>query len=75
MADAADRSAQLQEEHMQRAMAAREAARPARPSAEVCVECDEPIPARRQELLPGVQLCCSCQEIKETWEARNANNY
>lgn len=50
---------------MQRAMAARRAAQVARPSAEMCVECDEPIPARRQALLPGVQTCVECQAIQE----------
>lgn len=64
MADAGDRSVELQEDHMQRAMAARRA-RTARPSAEFCRECDEPIPERRRELIEGVQLCVDCQAIAE----------
>jgi phage/conjugal plasmid C-4 type zinc finger TraR family protein len=30
-----------------------------------CVECEEPIPQRRQDSLPGVQRCVSCQELRE----------
>jgi len=26
-----------------------------------CAECDEPIPERRREALPGVKLCVECQ--------------
>ncbi|WP_372802010.1 DksA/TraR family C4-type zinc finger protein [Paracoccus seriniphilus] len=36
-------------------------AAPARPSAEFCRECDEPIPEPRRIAMPGVQLCIECQ--------------
>lgn len=29
-------------------------------SAKVCIHCDEPIPERRRQILPGVQTCVSC---------------
>ena len=35
------------------------------PSAEVCAECDEPIPERRRAALPGVQLCVDCQSGRD----------
>lgn len=36
-----------------------------KPSATECVECDEPIPNKRRELLPGVQLCVDCAQLRE----------
>lgn len=39
--------------------------KPVRPSARVCTECGNAIPARRRETLPGVQLCVGCQEVAE----------
>lgn len=30
-----------------------------------CADCEEPIPDRRRELIPGVQLCVECQELLE----------
>lgn len=40
------------------------------PSAEICVECDEPISALRREKVPGVQTCVECQERLEWLEKR-----
>lgn len=34
-------------------------------SATHCNECDETIPERRRELLPGVRLCVECQQLEE----------
>lgn len=36
-----------------------------RPSAETCVECDEPIPEKRRAAIPGVQLCIECQTERD----------
>ncbi len=36
-----------------------------RPSAETCAECDEPIPEKRREAIPGVQLCVECQSGRD----------
>ena len=30
-----------------------------------CAECEEPIPERRREALPGVQLCVDCQAERD----------
>ena len=40
---------------------ARAQLRQAGPSLSHCAECDEPIPERRRELIPGVGFCVSCQ--------------
>lgn len=42
-----------------RLQAARQAAAGA--SAEICAECDEPIPEARRKAIPGVRLCVACQ--------------
>ncbi len=34
-------------------------------SLERCSECEEPIPLARQQAIPGVRLCISCQEEQE----------
>ena len=31
----------------------------------ICEQCEEPIPARRLELMPWVTLCAACQERRE----------
>ena len=30
-----------------------------------CAECDEPIPSRRRQAIPGVKLCIDCQSGRE----------
>ncbi|WNN49044.1 TraR/DksA family transcriptional regulator [Siccibacter colletis] len=35
------------------------------PSRLTCASCDEPIPASRRAILPGVSCCVTCQEIAE----------
>ncbi|RYH02330.1 DksA/TraR family C4-type zinc finger protein [Salipiger sp. IMCC34102] len=30
-----------------------------------CVDCDEPIPERRREAIPGVTLCVECQQDRD----------
>lgn len=34
----------------------------AQPAREHCIECDEPIPARRREAIPGCTHCIDCQQ-------------
>ena len=34
-------------------------------SAEECDDCDEPIPKRRREALPGVRTCVTCQSERD----------
>ncbi|MBZ6377056.1 hypothetical protein B5C34_06860 [Pacificimonas flava] len=31
-----------------------------------CEECDEPIPERRREAVPGVRTCIACQSERDT---------
>jgi DnaK suppressor protein len=31
----------------------------------LCVECEEPIPAKRLDLMPYVELCVECQQAKD----------
>ena len=38
-----------------------------------CEECDKPIPEARQQAIPGVRLCVSCQE--ETDEKAAASGF
>ncbi len=35
------------------------------PSAEICDECDEPIPEARRAAIPGVRLCVDCQSGRD----------
>lgn len=40
-----------------------------------CEECDAPIPEARRKALPGVRLCVSCQQARDTAESgRSAYN-
>jgi phage/conjugal plasmid C-4 type zinc finger TraR family protein len=34
-------------------------------SAEFCMDCDDPIPLRRQQTIEGCQTCVSCQGLRE----------
>ena len=36
-----------------------------------CAECDEPIPERRREALPGVKLCVACQADRDGRQVRS----
>jgi phage/conjugal plasmid C-4 type zinc finger TraR family protein len=68
MADDADRAAEREEEMRndelaRMARAADEQA--AHPSAKLCCICDEPIPQRRRDTVPGVQTCVECQSDLE----------
>ena len=31
----------------------------------LCIECEEPIPAKRLELMPYVELCVECQQATD----------
>jgi len=41
---------------------------PKGPSLARCEECDAPIPAARQQAVPGVRLCVACQEAADQEE-------
>ena len=37
-----------------------------RPSRTHCLECEEPIPQKRQKAIPGVILCIDCQQERDS---------
>ncbi|MEJ5861658.1 TraR/DksA C4-type zinc finger protein [Pseudomonas farsensis] len=38
---------------------------PVGPSAQICVDCDEPIPEARQRSVAGCETCVDCQSLRE----------
>jgi phage/conjugal plasmid C-4 type zinc finger TraR family protein len=44
------------------------------PSADFCDDCGEPVPARRQEALPGVRTCVACQTERDSEVRHSAIN-
>lgn len=73
MSDIVDIANDRADELLQDALAARSrqrAAQQARLSSHYCEQCDEPIPPERRSAVPGVQLCCACQETLEKGLAR-----
>lgn len=63
MADLADESFELEEIHREKALAQIRDQGYQGKSSPFCIECDEDIPKKRQELLPGVKLCVDCAEF------------
>ncbi|HJU70369.1 MAG TPA: TraR/DksA family transcriptional regulator [Paucimonas sp.] len=49
----------------ERALAVQRATRSAGPSCSHCQDCGEPIPAKRQQAMPGATLCVACQSRQE----------
>ena len=41
----------------------------------LCVECDEPIAAKRLELMPYVELCVDCQQASDGPRAKGARRH
>ncbi len=39
--------------------------KPAKPSAQFCEDCGDPIPLKRQEMAPGCDACVDCQTLRE----------
>lgn len=64
MADAVDFASDHAEYFLQLSLQ-RLARLPDKPSAEVCVDCDEPIPAARQQSVAGCETCVDCQALRE----------
>lgn len=64
-AEIAQISTLFETEHLVREARARIAQQAQQPSAENCVECDEPISTKRQRAVPGVQLCFECAQLQE----------
>lgn len=63
--DKADIANDYVEWRTEQALKAREYQPSALASRSTCKECDEPIPAERRKVLPGVQLCVQCQSMME----------
>lgn len=70
--DVTDIATGLEEVFREQALAARVTARPhySGPRITHCESCGDPIPAARSEILPGVELCVSCQEDIERMGGR-----
>lgn len=70
--DVSDTATALEEAFREQALAARVAGRPhyTGPRVTHCESCGDPIPAERSEILPGVELCVSCQEDIERMSGR-----
>jgi len=64
MADSMDLVQQREQENRERHIH-NARSRPAAPSAFFCQVCDGPIPTERRAVVPGVELCVTCQEIVE----------
>ncbi len=49
--------------------------RPVGESLTHCAECEEPIPEKRRQVLPGVKLCLDCQQERDgTYQQRSGIN-
>lgn len=64
MADAVDFANDRAEYFLQLSLQ-RLARLPAKPSAQICEDCDEPIPLARQLSVSGCETCIDCQELRE----------
>jgi phage/conjugal plasmid C-4 type zinc finger TraR family protein len=63
-ADLLDQAQQIEEQHRAAALA-RHRARPVGTGAELCIDCDTPIPAARRRALPHADRCIGCQTLYE----------
>lgn len=70
--DVTDTATELEEAFREQALAARVVGRAhyTGPRITHCESCGGPIPAARSEILPGVELCVSCQEDIERMGGR-----
>lgn len=65
MTDMFDRASDLEMAQREAAVAAARTHRESRPSRAECTDCGAPIPKARQQAVPGVALCVSCQSVQE----------
>lgn len=66
MADDIDRANDQAQYLLDVALQRHRVAPPGRTSAEFCVDCEDPIPLRRQQTIAGCQTCVECQGLRET---------
>ncbi|GHC17411.1 hypothetical protein GCM10010082_05720 [Kushneria pakistanensis] len=64
MADSIDLANENSQRHLDAALASRARMASAH-SLTHCEDCDEPIPQKRRDALPGVATCVECQSINE----------
>ena len=65
MADIVDLANDYADECLQRALEQRRLVAINAVSAEICVDCDAPIPFLRQEKAVGCETCVDCQALRE----------
>ena len=58
-------SALMENEAVIRKHRGQRAKKQSKPSLDECIECGNPIPKLRQELVPGVELCVECANVRE----------
>jgi phage/conjugal plasmid C-4 type zinc finger TraR family protein len=63
--DILERAKELEEQQLARSLAFRVVV-PVGPDRDCCIECEEPIPQKRRDALPGCQLCVDCQAELES---------
>lgn len=65
MADIVDLANDYADAFLQRALAQRQHPSGCAVSAECCVDCDEPIPPLRRQMIEGCETCIDCQRLRE----------
>ena len=64
--DITDYATEREEVQLAEALARHQrATAPAGVGALLCVDCDEPIPAKHRESIPGCMTCVECQSLRE----------
>jgi phage/conjugal plasmid C-4 type zinc finger TraR family protein len=68
--DDVDLAQEINEGHIQRALALRllpGTGQVKQPSRTECIDCEEPIPDGRRAAVPGCMRCIDCQTMLENW--------
>ncbi|NCH71771.1 TraR/DksA family transcriptional regulator [Cronobacter dublinensis] len=65
MIDDIDRDQTFNEQYLQTLIAQYRPEPSCSPSRDFCLDCGDPIPDKRRQLIPGVRLCVHCQDARE----------
>ncbi|EKK5270377.1 TraR/DksA family transcriptional regulator [Cronobacter dublinensis] len=65
MIDDIDRDQTFNEQYLQTLIAQYRPEPSCSPSRDFCLDCGDPIPEKRRQLIPGVRLCVHCQVARE----------
>ncbi|EOL8945465.1 TraR/DksA family transcriptional regulator [Cronobacter dublinensis] len=65
MIDDIDRDQTFNEQYLQTLIAQYRPEPSCFPSRDFCLDCGDPIPDKRRQLIPGVRLCVHCQVARE----------